>query len=93
MNEDRRRSEWDSGLATGWMDEGVGEWVGSFRVYFQDGQPCPRPCVIPPLEAPLGFPAPPLHPHQGASVQASKVAECLFGPRSGVGIRLGTGGG
>ena len=32
-----------------------------------------------------------MHPHQGDSVQASRVAEYLFGPRSGAGIRLGAG--
>ena len=50
------------------------------------------PCVIAPLEGPSWVPSPhPEHPHQGALVQASRVAEYLFGPRSGVGIRLGTG--
>lgn len=72
----------------GW---GVG---GEFPCVFPGWAALSSPLCDPTPEGPSGFPAPtPAHPHQGASVQASKVAECLFCPRSGVGIRLGTGAG
>ena len=56
------------------------------------GSPIPALVWSHPWRVPPGFPVlTPTHPHQGAPVQASKVAEYLFGPRSGAGIRPGTG--